>query len=340
MHYNTIIKLLFFCPLILSSCSTQNGFEGTAKKLDELKSEVVISAKKLKDPWAITVNDSVIAVANNKVSPLVEFYTYDGKLKEKVLEKGKDSLQIEVISNIRFNEGNLIVSDVLSNKILRIDNYTKKIATINTKNIKDPGLILADEKIFSRSTAHPGGRITQYDKNGKFTANMLDLPPKINDSISSELNLSIYGSSLEISPDNTKLALGTFNADMLDILDIMEDSIWTYHYSIPEHLAFDTIRGRLHYYFTSKSKAGYIDIAMSNDYLFGLYSGKNMEDKDSFFSDKLRIVNLKTKKRYLAKLDKPIKSISVTDDNKTIYGIAMDENREPQIVKFKTEFHD
>ena len=85
------------------------------------------------------------------------------------------------------------------------------------------------------------------------------------------------------------------------------------------------------------NKVGYISAAATNQYIYLLYSGIKIEDfikkNEELHGNKLFIYNWKGKKISNLKLDVNCFSITVSPDNRTLWGIA--NNPDPELVYFE-----
>lgn len=323
------IGVLFFL-----SCQPKTGnFQSSEPIKMDLSGKVLIQSSKLNDPWDIALSDSVIFIGNKKMHPLLETYTINGDVGLKYVNSKIDSIGKGVIGRLNVLDNQLLVSDLFSGRVFTLNKKTGNLDSLSSIKIKDKNLLLSKDLIVSSSEHHMGGRITLYDRrNNTYKQNLFSLPTKYKDSISDAMNLSIYSSLIEMSPNGKIVVAATMNADMLDVINLENQEQRIYHYSKPESVVFDEIRGIPVYYFTSKSKMGYTDLAVTDKYIYGLYSGKPMEERS--VSSVIRVFSVDGKRTYILNTDKQIKRIAVAKDNKAIYAITLNEKNTPEVVKF------
>lgn len=78
---------------------------------------------------------------------------------------------------------------------------------------------------------------------------------------------------------------------------------------------------------------GYIDVCVTNDYIYALYSGGTFFDRQSSYSNIVRVFTWAGEylKDYI--LDKKVRTLTFDESNQTFYGIASEPGAE--IYKFK-----
>ncbi|MEN5055117.1 BF3164 family lipoprotein [Sphingobacterium kitahiroshimense] len=299
----------------------------------DISGKVLIRSIELADPWDIALNDSLIYIGNKNTRPMLESYTLKGERRARYVLEGNDIMGKGIIGRMNIVDNRLVISDLFSGKVFALNESMIGLENLSSIKVTDKNLLLSQDLIICSSEEHMKGRITIYNrKNNAYQQSLLSLPTKYNDSISEAMNLSIYSSLIEISPNQKIVVAATINADMLDVVNLENNEHFNYHYSKPESVIFDEIRGIPVYYFTSKSKMGYTDLAVTDNYVYGLYSGKSMEEKSA--SSVIRVISTDGKHAYTLNTDKQIKRIAVAKDNKAIYAITINENNTPEVVKF------
>ena len=86
--------------------------------------------------------------------------------------------------------------------------------------------------------------------------------------------------------------------------------------------------------FSAYSPVGYLYACGTEKNVYLLYSGKSYAEAGdkAFISSQIEVYNWEGEKVKTLMLDIPIKSMVVSEDDKTVYAISM--NPEPQIVTF------
>lgn len=316
-----------------------------------VKGSVLIHSDQLIDPWVISNIDSLLIIGNKKGDPLIEVYDYEGKLKNKLMKRGKKPNEIIMIGSFQ--------ADYLNNRIYVYDLFDKKLFSLPIDKILkrdyQPQLLYDFKKIilptssyekvyvcndfFIAESRSPQGRFLISDNSGKkikFTANY---PNKVDTSLSDKENAYLYAGTIALSPDKSKLAFATYNAGLLDFFkfDPAElKPLWKNHEFLPTDLKRMQVEGGNNTViaYSNKSVSGYPDISVTDRFVYSIFSGKTFETNDYNFSNVIRVTSWDGKKRYKLILDRSINRISVSKDDSKIFAISKNAKGEPEIVKF------
>jgi hypothetical protein len=345
-------KILFLLVVILFSCGkTQEPVETILfQNKAKLTGKVIVTG--LADPAVIEVIDSMLMVSNYKAEPLLEVYTTSGVLVKKFLAIGKGPYEILATGDIQFveDEKAIYVNDLFTKKMLRFTladmvanplpkaeiyyalNEEKKTEYLFDKLVIGKGLIIAE----SRS---PQGRLMLFNNKGEPIAYYLKYPKKdvVDQKLTDMSNAGLYACALATNPSRSKLALATYSADMINVMKIGSnslDSIWSYTNFFPSGIRVMPMGDELVAIHTEKSRTGNLDIAASDKYVYVLYSGKMLKDPTYMYAEKIRVFSWDGKVSYELDLDVPIRRISVSSDDKFLYGICLHEEMGPGIVKY------
>jgi hypothetical protein len=149
---------------------------------------------------------------------------------------------------------------------------------------------------------------------------------------------NLFASTYALNNDGSKLAMATYSADMIDIFNLSNRSnpklIWSYQNFLPHDLYIFNSGNITGAAFTKKSRQGYSDMAVSDQYIYIIYSGRKIEQKNYSYGNIIRVMSWDGRKRFELHTDIDLKRITVTPDDKTIYAIAKDEDDNPVIVSF------
>jgi hypothetical protein len=344
-------RIYSFCIIVLSLLT------GCEEKKEALFSEkifnidysVLIGEEELWDPWDILLMDSVLIIANDQGQPAIEAYNLQGNMLQKFLTLGQGAEEISQIGNLQEVNHNLFVYDLFKKKFLEYD-YNKiiKSTVLKPDNVHSYPFVSKDtaQLINNLLIGHDcligqlqvsASRIALMDTAGNVLSRGGDFPAKTIPELSDYENAHLYSSSLILNQNQTKVALATFRADMIDVFDISDKSVktvWSYQGFLPHDFNVvqmgDTYRAAL----TDKSQYGYADIASSNKYIYAIYSGRLLKDKNYNYGNNIRVVSWDGKKKFELHTDVDINRLAVSKDDKVIYAIAKDENDDPAIVVF------
>ena len=348
--------LTFQLIVVLLSCGkdkhdAQNIDAFEKKYRIGLESSILI--ENLLDPTVIEVLDSLIIISNYKAEPLIEIYTTSGVLVKKMIHKGKGPSEILAVGLIQVSDKNncFYVNDLFAKKIIRYDlpeiledeGYKPEIV-FNALRYDDEENILYDkvlvgEHFFVAENRSPEGRILLIDKNGKSLGYFLGFPKKeeVNPKLTENANSRLYASAVTLSPDLTKMAMASYSAGMIDLLSLENDyisPIWTYQEFLPTNIEAMPMGSQIVAVHTSKSKSAYLDICATNNYVYALFSGRLAEEKDYAYGNIIRVINWEATEFFELHLDRKIKRLTASLDDKKIYGISKNVSGEPEIIVF------
>jgi hypothetical protein len=353
-HFSVVVmkRIYSFCVIIILSLLI-----GCEEKKDVFFSErvfnigysVLIGEEELLDPWDILLIDSVLIIANDQGQPAIEIYNLQGNVSQKFLTLGHGPEEVLQIGNLQEINHNLFVYDLFQKKFLEYD-YNKIIKSIIVKpdNIHNYSFVSKDStqlinKLLIGDDCLIGllqvsaSRVALMDTDGNVLSRGGDYPAKTIPELSDYENARLYGSSLILNQNQTKVALATFRADMIDIFDISDKSVktvWSYQGFLPHDFNVvqmgDTYRTAL----TDESQYGYADVASSNKYIYAIYSGRLLKDKNYSYGNIIRAVSWDGKKKFELHTDVDINRLTVSKDDKVIYAIAKDENDDPVVIVF------
>ncbi|MEN7549831.1 BF3164 family lipoprotein [Rapidithrix thailandica] len=316
----------------------------------DLKAKTLIKGPQLQDPWDIALIDSTLIIGNYKGEPLLELYDLFGKPIKQTTAKGKGPGEILVIGNIQVsqNNNNFWVYDLFGKKLLK---FSLKELLKKEKYVPETLVTFSNEKessaYFSSTlvgndyligeSISPQGRFALLKPNGSLIKYMVNFPEKTDKSLSAIENAKLYEGELVLSPDRKKLAFVTNNACRIDLYEVTQtgiDSIWSYERFPPNGYKRIQIGGQSQIAFTNKAQTGYLDIATSENFVYALFSGKKIGEKDYSFGNIIHVVSWDGRKTFEYHLDKNINRLTV-DADKVIYGTSINEYGEPEIVKFE-----
>lgn len=342
---------------LLQSCNQSNvtPFERNV----DIIGRVAIGGDSLLDPWGIHVQEDILVIANLKGEPLIETYdiTADNPTlisKFGVLGDGPE----EFLGGESFQKGlsasSFIVYDLFKNKFfeysipelrenkerpMQIYPFQQHVLQKDSTTVLSDLLLLNGNSVIGRSR-DMRGRIVIFDREGNVLRFGGDYPM-----IAEYQNLSdyeytgLFASDIVYNEERGKIAMTAYEADMLDIFDISNDTIcpiWSYRTFLPNHLyLFQTSNGNARSAFTKDSDVGYLSLTSSKRYIYALFSGKTMGTKNYMYSNIIRVVDWEGKESFqIHTEDFELKRIAVSEDDRYIYGIAQDDEGDPIIVAY------
>lgn len=103
----------------------------------------------------------------------------------------------------------------------------------------------------------------------------------------------------------------------------------------PQGIEMIELGGTVNVFDTDNSIKGYNGIGCSEKYVYLLYSGAKTDTQDYFYSNIVRVISWSGTEKFVYHLDKKVRQIAVSKDDKYLYAIGQNLNNEPEIVQFK-----
>lgn len=344
------MKTLFLFLLILSFASTGCSNKKNAKDLFgqiyNVNCEKVIDESYLLDPWDIELTDSFIVVANQEGNPILETYSFEGKLHNKFLTKGNGPNEMVYEGDLRKDKGNSILVYDLFKKRYFLYNLEKTesnpIHIIDLLPMQEDSVLLFQkviqtDKLLIAESKSPNGRILLMDNNGKLIKYAFDFPPKIDERISDYENASLYNISMTYCPRNKKLATVTHTAGLFDIYLVDNNniqSLWSNNEFLPNNLEVVDFGSTARIAHTKKSRYGYAAITSSEKYIYTIFSGRNFEHSNYSYGNTIRILDWNGNVGCTINTDVDIRDIAVDNNDEHLYAIAINNNNDPEVVRF------
>jgi len=345
---------IFLCfVLIVTSCSPEktttvdpNLFK---KKVNVVGSEIVSG---LADPVIIEQMDSLLIISNYKAEPLIEIYSVSGRLVKKFLSIGKGPFEILATGDIQaiYKTKTFYINDLFTKKMLKFDIDSVLAGTFpkgeiyyalkeEKKNeyLFDKLLITGD--LIVAESRSPEGRLLLFDKNGVPLKYYLTYPDKkiVNPKLDDISNANLYASAFVANPSSTKIAMASYNAGILNILDVKEnslDSIWSYTEFYPTGVDLMPMGDQLVAVHNGESVSGYLDIAASGKYVYALFSGLKFDNPGYQYGSLIRVFSWDGQKSFELILDRPIRRLTVSPTDEFVYGVSLDPKTGPGITRF------
>jgi len=322
----------------------------------------------LTKPGNLVVGENTLAITNShEADELVDIFDSNGMLVDRLLHNGEGPDEALWIYKIQYCDKDkaFYTSDIFKHKVFKIsgsvkDGFSAKqfLSLYKDENtlgdasreinitghfgVMDNGQILA-------SNGFSGGMWAIFDSNGHFIKTIIPFPDKnnVNDQLSEWANIELYKPRLSVSPDG-KFAFAAYDsADMRTFFNIDGDSIG-YNVCIdayPNDLyIIDTGDGTILGALTMKSYCYALDQTASNNYAYELYIGMTLGDAYGLevfkeihqsVSKTVRVFDRKGKLKRILGLDRWVKTIAVTSDDKYLYALSESAQDGYTIVRYE-----
>lgn len=358
INYFFYFVLMFLFTMVMEACKNKpNEDESGSVFLNntfDLKSDLIINSSALQDPTIISIIDSTLILCNYKGLPLVELYDKRGKLIQKGINIGRGPGEITIAGGIQTRNKDKIfyISDIVTKKVLEFNlnqfrtnsRYLPRVAfnASEFKRSKDIyyDKILVGNNQFIGENRSPEGRLLLMDAHAKSSGYYIDVPKKdkVNSKLSEFGNSSMYASAVVLNPAGDKIAMATYVGALLNLAEIRGNKIvelWSHTDFYPQGIEAMPMGEDIVPVLTDDAKRGYTDIAATQKYVYALFSGKEVREKNYDFGRIVRVVSWNGKECFSLKLDREVKRLTVTPDDKELYGIGINKKGEPEVIHFK-----
>lgn len=343
-------KVIYLLGLIfvLGACTEKNKKKIFSDAI-QISHKVLVQENQLQDPWDILLIDSSLIVANQKGEPLLDVYNLEGNKLASFLSRGNGPEEVLMIGSLQksIQGEKLLVYDLFGKKFLqyaiKLGLKEVKLDTIlNYQSLLEDSAVLFDKLFILKNyiigeSRSPEGRIALMNKDGSLIRYGGKYPPKTEAKISDFENAHLYASNITVKKDGSKLALATSTAGMIDIYSIKNDSIllnWSYNEFLPDHLHVIEMGGVFRAAITDETRYGYADIESTERFIYALYSGRKVKEKNYSFGSIIRLVDWNATVGLELQTNLDLKRITVSEDDQYIYAIAKDRDGFPCIVAF------
>jgi hypothetical protein len=342
------------------SCHHPKNNQQFSENVIEIKKTIFIDETSLMDPWSILYHDSLIIIANYKGEPLIEVYDVKKNQLGKFLNYGNGPEEILTVGGLQKslnNDDNIYVYDLhkkylfeyrlknifqhqfnpdtVYNYSTYIYNYQKDSTALFDKLLHGNGYLIGESR-------DPRGRIVLLNFDGRLICFGGKYPPnELYKELPEYEYANLFSSAFVLNNNGSKLAMATYSADMIDIFDLSDYSnpklTWSHEGFLPHDLYIFNSGNAIRAAFTKKSRQGYSDITASDRYIYLIYSGRKVEEKNYSYGNIIRVLSWDGAKKIELHADIELRRITVTPDDKMIYAIAKDEDDNPVIVTFNIE---
>lgn len=341
-------SLCFFlsCYFVLcAGCADKSaGEDELFLEKQPLAGRVWLTDDVLLDPDGLLVTDSLLLLSNRNDSLHMEaFRLSDGAHLGQFLSKGEGPEEFIFLTSMQWDAKHraVYVSDFASQKLFRYDEAAILQGRPSPTPIRLPDSNrLPDDLHFTTYWVCPSGiiaqNITGKGRIGLITRDSLILwgeypaPEKVDPRLADDpiAHARLYQSMVAFSPAGDKIALACGEADMLDVYTLHADHIttdWSYWHAFPDEIVVMPHGDGYLAGFSQRSTYHYLSICASDRFIFILYSGKKMREKDNYLGSRIRMVSWdRTQSKEWVTTDN-LRAISLSPDGHLLYGINQTE---------------
>lgn len=335
-----ILDLLILITLALpSGCRKPDPYSAAVN----LKGIVLISSDSLHAPQNIALVKSYLVVGDATIHAIQAYRADDGAYAKTLGRFGKGPGEIIMPSCLNPSTEQPGIIWVFDLQVMRLTEFDvdkeKHLRTIDlTSGLPYNPVLMGDSLILSCGLLYVGGRFGIYDSTGKFIRNVGIIPEGSAANVPVQLHLQAYQSTLRVNPRKSLLVVGTRYGDRLDILKADGEILRTVHGPVSANPFYTVVSaGGTPVMATDEKKTlyGYIDIAVTEKYIFALFSGRTRNDFPgrANFGNHVHVFDWDGKIIRAYNLDSDVLSIAVDGDGRYLYGIQ----HEPRIAVIRFE---
>lgn len=355
------MKIVYFflsCYFLLCAGCTGKpaGEDELFLEKQPLAGRVWLTDDVLLDPDGLLVTDSLLLLSNRNDSLHMEaFRLSDGQHVGHFLSKGEGPEEFIFLTSMQWDAKDraVYVSDFASQKLFRYDEAAILQGRPSPTPIRLPDSNrLPDDVHFTSYWVCPWGTVAQNvtgkGRIGLITPDSLivwgEYPPaeKVDPRLADDpiAQARLYQSMVAFSPAGDKIALACGVADMLDVYTLHADRIttdWSYWHAFPDEIVVMPSGGGYMAGLSQHSTYHYLSICASDRFIFILYSGKKIKEKDNYISSRIRMVSWdRTQSKEWVTTDN-LRAISLSPDGNLLYGINQtEEGYEVKIYDLKS----
>lgn len=184
---------------------------------------------------------------------------------------------------------------------------------------------------------HPGGRLILTSQDGAYLRTLGETPRHPGAaSIPSTVLQHAYEGPVTVRPDRSRFALATRQADRLEIYEsdgTLAASVVGSTGFLPEFETRTRAEG-VSMATGDDLRAGYVDLASTGEFIFGLFSGRTRREAgaSTFFGDEVHVFNWDGQMVRKFKLDGFAFTMAVDETLRSLYAVRHDP--EPSIVRY------
>ncbi len=351
------------CIACLSIVSCQNN-NGDTPITESLTSTLFIDDECLTKPASLTATENLLVIANtSKCDTLISFFDRNGNNFCNTLGKGKGPMEAMWIDNVQYcsNDKSFFTADIINHKTFKISeeylispyltfgDLTQKVDNNASQYVPTGYFGILNNGYLIASNGSADGMFAILSESGQLKEFIVPFPDKnLTDNKLSEIaNIRLYQPQLRISPDGSFAVASYADADMRTFIYLDNEPIK--HKKIvdayPNDLyliesATDVIQAAL----TPTSFFYCLSLTVSNKYAYELYCGMTTEqmreldivkETTQYATKTVRVFDRDGNLKRMLELDKWVKAIAVTPDDKYLYALGESSADGYYILKYE-----
>lgn len=203
---------------------------------------------------------------------------------------------------------------------------SKKIP-LQEKRLLYPNILNNDFVLAVNISSESDAWVNIYDSVGNLIRELVKYPEN-ELGIPQSVFMESYQGNLKVKPDKSKFVLACRYSDMLNVYNIDGTPVLTYRTNKPfkPKMIVQSIGGGIVMAQNDETILGFTDVAVSDDYIFGLFSGKSRKEKDPSYCNEILQFDWSGKLLMRYFFEVPLVSITFSNEEQALYMFIMESN--------------
>lgn len=330
--YCTLDEIILFILLVVisfhfSACKKTSD----PNSISDIQGNVILSSDLLIFPSTIAILDSLIIIGDRDLSALQIYTLPEVTYVTTIGQRGQgpgEFMTIWSLNNDYSRSNNLWVYDPNLHRLTNIslDHGTSQPMITLRMGIPYNPVVINDTLIISPGLSLTDGRFGAYNKSGNLLQSIGEIPGDREDNVPVPIHLQAYQGVLRVKPDYSLLAMSLLYADKIDILELDGTLVTSIIGPIESTPIYDVVsvdETPVMAIDFEKTRVGYIDIAVTNTFIYALFSGRlRADDPANFFKgNKIHIYDWHGDLVQKLAVDDDLFKIAVDMNDKNLYAI-------------------
>lgn len=337
MNMKTMKFLWLLILVAICSCTSQDTHQTISYKHRVfVHSDSCILGK----PNQIALSGSYLAITDlNNDKVLYVFNSQSGKKVGEYVNRGQGPGEYYSISSLGRWKNGMYLYDVNKREMAEIAfmDSVRIIPRMSFGRELHPTFVPLNDVTFIASGFYPEGRFCLIKDSGKQKEYIMEYPSRdeAEKEVANFAKSQAYSGGIVAHPSGTLFMAHVNNADMLSFYSYENGNVRLIKEMLNSFPDYKYDKENQRYLGVSRHNPdAYLWGCGTDEYIYLLYSGKNYADdgEKTFVSSQIEVYNWEGEKVKTLMLDIPIQGMVVSEDDSTMYAIAL--NPEPQIVAF------
>jgi WD40 repeat protein len=283
-------------------------------------------------PYNFISSDSGLYIhdIDGKNNKIVHFYNFhDQELTQSFIGKGNGLYESFSPKSSSLKNGDFIIFDLTMKKVIEKNLLNEDIREIKLPNHFDKIKILNNEYLLGSGSKESIKKFQVLSRtNGKLIEEIDDFI-KFPENLNSEAVRSYFQFSMEVHPNEYLVASAYRWHDNIEIFNIQTKESFSIigPSKIDNFNALIVDQSGKHVFDRGPDlQHCFISVSVSENYIYGLFSGKKDKEENAFFGKEIFIYNWKGKPIRKIILGRDVMTISVSPDDKRLYAFDIDKS--------------